>query len=304
MTPAASTWTDLGGGVRVRQSRVYWMNTVLLADREHTLVIDPGVLPSELDELAREVDTIRPATVTLVFTHGDWDHVLGRPWWPKARTVAHDAFAADVAAHEARIREEAEKAAAGAGERWTRGFQRFAPDEAVSGLRFTKIGPWRIVLRDAFGHSPSMLSLHLPERGVLIAADMLSDLEIPMIDHDGSAYVETLAALLPLAQHGAIETLIPGHGAVARGRDAILERIERDLDYLESLRSGVDAARAQGLSLEAARERLEAMDYLGKAAEYSMVDVHRRNVERLWSEPPRRSDAPHVNGLGPRPPAR
>jgi len=28
MTP----WTDLGGGVLVRQSRVYWMNSALLLD--------------------------------------------------------------------------------------------------------------------------------------------------------------------------------------------------------------------------------------------------------------------------------
>ena len=84
MTPTSSAWTDGGPGVRVRQSRVYWMNSVVLLDREHTVIVDPGVLPSELDDLAREVQALSPHRVTLIMTHGDWDHVLGAPWWPGA----------------------------------------------------------------------------------------------------------------------------------------------------------------------------------------------------------------------------
>jgi glyoxylase-like metal-dependent hydrolase (beta-lactamase superfamily II) len=92
MTP----WTDLGGGVLVRQSRVFWMNSVLLLDREHAVLVDPGVLPSELDEIAAAVSAAGPRTVSIVFTHSHWDHVLGRPWWPQADTVGHAGLGAEL----------------------------------------------------------------------------------------------------------------------------------------------------------------------------------------------------------------
>lgn len=278
-------WTDLGDGISVRQSRVYWMNTVVLGSPEHTVIVDPGVLPSELDDLERQVPEIGAAAITLVFTHGDWDHVLGRPWWPKAATVAHARFADDVRANRDRIVREAEKSANTEAETWKRPFTPFQPDEAVAGLRFTRMGPWRLVFRDAFGHSPSMLTLHLPEQGVLIAADLLSDLEIPMIKDSWQAYRETLAELEPLARNGAIETIIPGHGAITRDPEEVIRRIERDLGYLEALEREVGAARTRGLSVEDTQAALASMDYLGKDAAYAMNDVHAKNVAVVHREP-------------------
>src|SRR6266581_2477635 len=91
-----TSWTDLGEGLRVRQSRAYRMNTLVLLDPRHTVIVDPGVLPSELDDLAATVSDRRPAEVTLVFSHAHWDHVLGRPWWPRASTLAHAGLAAEL----------------------------------------------------------------------------------------------------------------------------------------------------------------------------------------------------------------
>src|SRR5688572_27708713 len=117
----APAWTDLGHGVRVRQSAAFQMNSTALLDAEHAVLVDPGVLPSELDDIARDVERASPRALTLVFTHAHWDHVLGRAWWPEARTIAHDRFAAEVQRDAARIREEAEKLAARHGETWDRG---------------------------------------------------------------------------------------------------------------------------------------------------------------------------------------
>jgi len=51
------------------------------------------------------------------------------------------------------------------------------------------------VLRDAFGHSDSQLSVHLPHERILLAADMLSDIEIPLMGGPVAPYLETLRAL-------------------------------------------------------------------------------------------------------------
>ena len=277
--PAPSAWIDLEDGLRVRQSAAFQMNTVLLLDPEHAAIVDPGVLPSELDDLARTVRNADPATLTLIFTHAHWDHVLGRPWWPTAQTLAHDRFASEVRRDAARILDEIRALAAKHGESWERGFTPFRPDHAVSGLRFMKLGPWRLVLRDAPGHSSSQLTVHLPDRGALIAADMLSDIEPPMLDGPCAPYLETLRGLQPLVEGGAITTLIPGHGSIARGRDSVLERLRGDLDYLERLQAGAAKAREEGLSLEATRERLSNLSYPSRGSDDTGLKDHLENID-------------------------
>ena len=95
MATDGEAWTDLAGGIRVRQSRAFAMNSVVLFDPRETVIVDPGVLPTELDDLAAVVKRLGPKRVTLLFSHAHWDHVLGRRWWPEARSIAHDRFAAD-----------------------------------------------------------------------------------------------------------------------------------------------------------------------------------------------------------------
>src|SRR2546428_3215271 len=51
------------------------------------------------------------------------------------------------------------------------------------------------------------------------------------------------------------DLLVPGHGAIAHGRGAVLARIARDLEYLSALEDGVNAAIGSGLPLERSEER-------------------------------------------------
>jgi glyoxylase-like metal-dependent hydrolase (beta-lactamase superfamily II) len=268
--------------VRVRQSRAFWMNSLLLLDPRHAVIVDPGVLPSELDDLAAVTATAHPERVTLLFSHGHWDHVLGRPWWPGAASLAHARFAAELSAGAAGIRREAESLAARHGESWARAFEPFEPDLAVEGEREIEAGPWSLVVRDAPGHAPSQVSAHLPAARLLFAADMLSDIEIPMLDGPCASYRRTLESLGPLFESGAVETLVPGHGSVARGAAACTARLVRDTLYLALLEAGVREARARGRTLEETQSALEGMDYAGKDAAYSMRDVHRANVRFTW----------------------
>jgi hydroxyacylglutathione hydrolase len=283
MEPTVSAWTDLGGGIRVRRSRLFEMNSVLLLDRGHTVLVDPGVLPAELDDLAREVRDARARSVTLVLTHAHWDHVLGRPWFPDARALAHDRFEAELRRDLDHIRAESAKHAAEHGASYARPFAPFAPDEAVSGLRFVKLDPWRLVVRDAAGHCSSQISVHLPEQRVLIAADMLSDIEIPALDGPCAVYLATLRKLEPVFRAGAVETLIPGHGTIARDAAAAARRLSQDLDYLETLERGVRDARDAGLGVEATVQELAA-SHGGRPIEDAYnLEMHRENVRLTWA---------------------
>ena len=283
MSTSPAAWTVLADGIHVRQSRAYWMNSVVLLDSEHTILVDPGILPSELDDIARLVRQAEPEAITIVFTHGHWDHVLGKPWWPKARVIAHDLAAAQMNTDTERIRREADALAKQHGESWRAPFTPPRVDEAVSGQRFLKLDPWPMVLRDAPGHCDSQLTVHLPEPNLLIAADMLSDIEIPILNKVPAVYRRTLETLRPLVEGGAFDALVPGHGAIAMGSEEVAARVKADFDYLESLERGVREARAAGLSLEAAQEKLAEIEYVGKhSADYPTVEIHRENVKITW----------------------
>lgn len=281
MIAAATAWTDLGEGVAVRQSRAYRMNSVLLAAGAEAVLVDPGVLPAELDDLAARTGAAE--AVTLIVTHAHWDHVLGRPWWPRARTVAHAACAAVLRRDAAAIAADAAALAARHGESFAgREYRPFDPDLAVAGEQEHVLGGERLVFRDAFGHCDHQFSIHLPERRLLIAADMLSDIEIPFLDRPPRAYAATLRGLVPPLERGEIRTLVPGHGAIARGAEAIRARLERDLDYLARLEREVRAARARGLSCAETADAVAPWAGVERDPEFPMARFHRENVELTY----------------------
>lgn len=278
-------WTDLGDGCHVRRSRAYDMNSVVLARDGHALVVDPGVLPSELGDLAAFVGSRAPrfGNVALLFTHPHWDHVLGRPWFPAATTVAHVGFADEAARDAAAIEASAKSWIEGAGEAWPRAFEPFAPDLAVRGTAPLRLGPFDTVAYDVPGHCASQLAFYFPAPGVFVAADMLSDIEIPWLDGPPWVYRRTLKQLHWVFEQEDVRALVPGHGGVALGRTDGYRRLLRDLDYLLVLEQRVEAARGRGLSLSETTAECEAMDYLGKDAAYAMNDVHRENVRFAWN---------------------
>jgi glyoxylase-like metal-dependent hydrolase (beta-lactamase superfamily II) len=278
----APAWTDLGGGVFVRRSSAFRMNSLALLDRGHAVVMDPGVLPSEIEDLAAAVRHGDPERVTLVFSHHHWDHVLGLPWFPGARTLAHDRLADAVDREAAAIDAEARALAVARGEPWPAPFAPFRPDEAVSGLRFLKLDPWRLVVRDAPGHCASQITVHLPEERVLFAADMLSDVEIPTLDAPVSHYRATLEGLRPVVEGGAVETLVPGHGAIAAGVAAVRARFAFDLAYLDRLERAVRDARARGLGADDAAAAIAPWEGVERDPGFPMAAIHRENVRLAW----------------------
>lgn len=279
-----SVWTDLGGGVHVRRSRCYEMNSVVLVRDAHALVIDPGVLPSEMTELAAFTSERAPRyeQVALAFTHPHWDHVLGKPWFPAATTYAHVGFADEAERDEAEIESKAKAWIEGEGEAWPVPFRAFAPDLAVRGTINVRMGPFDAVSYDVPGHSASEIALWFPHEGVLVAGDRLSDIEIPWLAGPPWVYRRSLKSLHYLMEHEDVRTLVPGHGPVAHGRVTAYKRLLRDMDYLLHLEERVGAAHDRGASLEEAQAELAAMEYLGKDSAYPMNDVHRENVAFAW----------------------
>ena len=275
-----SAWSVLAEGLRVRTSRCYAMNSLLLTRDDHALLVDPGVLPSELDDIAAAVqaDVPRLDRVALAFTHPHWDHVLGLPWFPGASTFAHAGFA-DAMEHDLdTLRHDANEWIEQQGEKLPHELQAFKPSMSARGTTAVEMGPFTVVTYDTPGHSSTHLALWFPDLGVLAAGDLLSDIEIPMLDAPPWVYRNSLKTLHWLFEQEDVRLLVPGHGPIAQGRVAGYRRLLRDLDYLLHLEEAVTRVWKAGQSLEQARTELAAMDYLGKDAAYAMNEVHAENV--------------------------
>ena len=275
-----SAWSVLADGVRVRTSRCYAMNSLLLTRDEHALLVDPGVLPSELDDMAAAVqaDAPRLDRVVLAFTHPHWDHVLGLPWFPGATTFAHAGFADALESELATLRHDADEWIGQQGEKLPHEFQSFTPTMSARGTTAIQLGPFSLVTYDTPGHSSTHLALWFPEAGVLAAGDLLSDIEVPWLDAPPWVYRNSLMTLHWLFEQEDVRVLVPGHGPLAHGRLAGYRRLLRDLDYLLHLEEAVARAWKAGHSLEQARVELAGMDYVGRDADYSMNHVHAENI--------------------------
>jgi glyoxylase-like metal-dependent hydrolase (beta-lactamase superfamily II) len=100
--------------------------------------------------------------------------------------------------------------------------------------------PWdfvdiELITHDA--HAPGHTALWLPESRVLVAGDMLSDVELPLLEESSLAdYDNGLNALQPYALLA--REVVPGHGHPAIGRRAATARWTADRRYLDALIDG------------------------------------------------------------------
>ncbi len=228
-------------GVLIHESEFCQSNAVVVQGRAGVLLIDPGVLGSELDALAGDLRELGQPVVAGFATHPHWDHMLWHASFgaaPRYGTARGAAFARD------RLSDPGAKARIAA--------QLIPPDIAdqvpldlmglLTGLAAgTAQIPWdgpqvRIIEHQA--HAPGHASLLIGARGVLVAGDMLSDVLIPMLDLNGTADpVEDYLAALRLLEDvaGDVEVLIPGHGS-AGGADQVRPRIDQDRAYVHAVR--------------------------------------------------------------------
>lgn len=216
---------EVADGVLVTTSAIDCTTSTIVVDGGAALLVDPAWVPGELEGIA-DLLRARELTVTAGFsTHAHHDHLLWHrrfgdaPRWASPRTAALAVSERDALLEHM-------------GPGW--------PDELL-GL-FAQVvafdgeelpAPWgeaELVVHD--GHAPGHTALWLPDRGVLLAGDMLSDVELPLPfwPDDLDAYLAGLDALAPYVARA--EVLVPGHGHPTR---APQERLEADRGYLDDV---------------------------------------------------------------------
>ena len=261
--------------LKVSQSHIYATNSGLFVDDGAACLIDPGITPAEIAALAAQLEEEALDPRALILTHGHWDHLLGPEHFPGVKVVAHAAYLKVLDQHGEDLQRQIAQWEAQMEIRRERPFILPRPDFAFSSTLQITVGQTALELHHAPGHAPDALVIYHPESGLLWAGDMLSDVEIPYVSDDLTAYEETLAYLAKLD----VRALVPGHGNPTTERTEIKRRLRADRTYLTELRSRVAAVVALGYSLE---ETLTACAEISIHHPEINAGPHRLNVESVY----------------------
>lgn len=266
--PTPRPLTRVADGVWVATSRNYRTTSTIVARDGRAVLVDPAWDVDELVGLGAAIDALGLRVTCGYATHAHYDHLLWHtsygspPRWATAKTVA----LAEANHQEllAALGNELARAVGGAfarvrpvpGDHLPHPFGEDGPDEAIE-----------VVVHDA--HVPGHGALWFPERRLLLAADMLSDYEMPLPfePDDLRAYLDGLDRLAPYVEQA--RYLVPGHGAPTMGgTDTPWARLDADRRLLEQLMARRDVSdprrREPGGEATYARLKRLAVAYAGR----------------------------------------
>ena len=221
-------------GFWVATSRCFITTTTVVAGAEQQcLIVDAGVEADELEELAQDLFVQGLSPVIGFSTHPHWDHVL----WSRAlgdvpRYASQEAVDGACREYEDLSRQAQEVVP---------GYDRYYFARLIPLARDAYALSWdgpRVRILTHRAHAPGHSALFFSDRGILVAGDMLSDVEIPLLDLDqGDPVGDYRRALSDFAMLEGVRLVIPGHGHWGDAQE-FERRLAADFRYLEDLESG------------------------------------------------------------------
>jgi len=230
---------EVAPGVFVATADLYTTTTTIVVGADGgCLVIDPAVTVADLDALARWLSSRGLRPVAGWATHPHWDHLLWSAALGRAPRYATPRAVATAAREFSGLVGEVFQSAPG------HDLALFAQVEPVIGDEIPWKGP-RAVVYGHDAHAPGHGAVFLPETGVLIAGDMCSDIEIPLLDRTSAdPFRGYRVGLDLLASAPRVKVLVPGHGHVGDQAE-FRRRVAVDLAYLDATEAGTDTADAR-----------------------------------------------------------
>lgn len=254
------------------QSQLFKTTSTVIQTTDCILVVDPTWLPSEVEEIRQYVYEIKGhKPIYFLFTHSDWDHIIGYGAFPEATIIASKAFS-EVENKEAILEQIMEF-----DDQYyiDRPYPITYPNVDIvvrDDGQVLEVGNTKMTFYLANGHTNDGVFAIIEPLGIWVAGDYLSDVEFPYIYDNSEAYRETLVkANFILNLHG-VCYLIPGHGNWTDSREQIQQRIDDSLHYIKELRNAIQSGHDS--------------NYLIKNYKYSrgMKACHAENIELITRE--------------------
>ena len=227
-------------GIRLYESALFRTVTTIVEGKGYVLLVDPNWLPQEVEHLAQVIDgLLNGRKLYLLFTHSDYDHIIGYERFPYATTIASLAFTKNKEPEKvlSQIRDFDDSYYL------SRSYPISYPsiDLVVEGEGTSRsLGTEeKLVFYQAQGHNPDGLLTFIPGRGILIVGDYLSNIEFPYVYHGVKEYRETLSKLEELIDRGEVKLLVTGHGDATANQQEMRYRLKESNDYLNQLEQSI-----------------------------------------------------------------
>jgi hydroxyacylglutathione hydrolase len=223
--------------ITVFQSAIFKMNSTVVVTNDLVLVVDPGYLPNEINEIRQFVEAVKQGRqIVLFFTHSDFDHIIGNGAFPNAKKIASRQFVnsslknkqlKDIFSFDDDLYIDREY-------KLEYPIINFIIDADGQELQ---IRDTKITFFQAFGHTNDGLFAVIENDNLIIAGDYLSDLEFPFVYHSYREYEKTLESFKRVTQKKSNWILVPGHGSVTKDGCEIQQRIDTSRDYFLLLKN-------------------------------------------------------------------
>ncbi len=225
--------------VTIFQSALFMTNSTVVKTDDMVLVVDPAWLPDEVMSIRRYVDSIRgKLPVFLLFTHSDYDHIIGYKAFDADKVFVTEAFVMNPGKEDIveQIFEFDEKFY----------IDRPYPIEYPvgdflifrDGVQF-RYGGTKMTFYLTPGHTADSMMVVVWQLGLCIAGDYLCSCEFPFIYHSSVEYERTLEKLTFIHDKNWFTRLIPGHGDPALSISDWLRRRTEGLAYIYALRESI-----------------------------------------------------------------
>lgn len=219
------------------ESALFRTTSTLIIQPDYLLLVDPNWLPREISFIQQ---TIQPLLKTrkgyLLFTHSDYDHIIGYEAFPFFETIASANFVAnsDKQAILKQINDFDDQYYI------QRSYSISYPtiqhvvageEEAITlNGHHTALQCWQAPGHNADG----LLSFH-KATGTLIVGDYLSNVEFPYVYHSFAAYEATLNKVEQIIRTQEVHILISGHGDYCVEKAGMHTRIKESRQYLQAV---------------------------------------------------------------------
>ena len=219
----------------VFQSALYKTTSSLIESQKVMLLVDPNWLPEEIKEVKRHVEQAgENKELYILYTHSDFDHIIGAGAFPDAKTIASEAFHLH-ADKEAIVRECIDFDLKYYIER---NYEHIYPtiDHVIIGDgQQLVIEDLTLTFTFAPGHTDDGLFTYVEPYGIFLAGDYLSDVEIPFIYSGYQDYLKTLGQAKHLLENCEVNVLVPGNGNVTISKNDMWERLNFSMKYVKEL---------------------------------------------------------------------
>jgi len=226
------------------ESALFRTTTSLIIGKSYLMLVDPNWLPIELDFITETILSVgKGKEKYLLFTHSDYDHIIGYGKFKDYKTIASENFVNNISKNE--VLKDITKFDDAYYIKRTYVVEYPIIEIVISGeYEKLTIGSDEYSFYQARGHNADGLLIHNTTKGILLAGDYLSNVEFPYIYDSVDNYLATLSKFERIMNEKQVSLLISGHGDYTSHKAEMMTRIKKSRAYITQLIESVTLDKA------------------------------------------------------------